>query len=76
MLPPLIAQTGFLSFLSRRHLAPGGLGSSLREVVLRQTTMHRWFTVLYRKGSYLPPAALHLVNLLQTQAKTLFPNAR
>jgi len=76
MLPPLIAQTGFLSFLSRRHLAPGGLGSSLQEVVLRQTTMHRWFTVLYRKGSYLPPAALHLVNLLQTQAKTLFPNSR
>jgi DNA-binding transcriptional LysR family regulator len=76
MLPPLIVQTGFLSFLSRRHLAPGGLGSSLKEVVLRETTMRRWFTVLYRKDSYLPPAALGLVNMLQTQAKTLFPNVK
>jgi len=73
MLPPLIVQTGFLSFLSRRHLAPGGLGSTLKEVVLRETTMRRWFTVLYRKNSYLPPAALRFANMLQTQAKTLFP---
>lgn len=72
MLPPLIAQTGFLSFASRRHLTPGGLGSTLKEVVLRETTMHRWFAVIYRKDSYLPPPALRLANLLQTQAKTLF----
>ena len=34
--------------------------------------MRRWFTVLYRKDSYLPPAATRLVNMLQTKAKALF----
>ena len=72
MLPPLIAETDFLSFISRRHLAAGGLGESLREVEVQETTMRRWFTVLYRKDSYLPPAATRLVNMLQTKARTLF----
>jgi len=72
MLPPLIAETDFLSFISRRHLAAGGLGESLREVEVPETTMRRWFTVLYRKDSYLPPAATRLVNMLQTKAKALF----
>jgi len=73
MLPPLIVETGLLSFVSRRHLAVGGLGASLREVSLKETTMHRWFTVLYRKDGYLPPAAMRLVNLLRTNSTNLFP---
>ena len=72
LLPPLIDQTGLLSFISRRHLGPGRLGSSLKEVPLKETTMRRRFGVILRKGSYLSPAAQRLVNLLRTNGKGLF----
>jgi DNA-binding transcriptional LysR family regulator len=71
LLPRLIAQTGLLSFISRRHLAPGHGGSTLREVRLRETTMHRWCKVFYRKDSYLPPAAQALIQFLRARGKEL-----
>jgi DNA-binding transcriptional LysR family regulator len=71
LLPPLIAQTGLLSFISRRHLARGGIGSRLKEVPLKELTMRRWFKVMYRKDGYLPPAARRLVTLLSTKGKGL-----
>jgi DNA-binding transcriptional LysR family regulator len=64
MLPPLIEQTGLLSFISRRHLRPGKVGASLKEVKLKETTMRRTFKLIYRKDSYLPPAAQQVVSLL------------
>ncbi len=60
MLPPLIAQTGLLSFVSRYHV---GAGTPLREVVLKETTMRRRLTVSYRADSYLLPAAQRLIEL-------------
>jgi DNA-binding transcriptional LysR family regulator len=71
LLPRLIAQTGLLSFISRRHLAPGHGSSPLREVSLRETTMRRWCKVFYRKDGYLPPAAQGLLDLLRTRGKKL-----
>jgi DNA-binding transcriptional LysR family regulator len=66
LLPPLIEQTGLLSFISRRHLGPGRVGASLKEVRLKETTMRRTFKLIYRKDSYLPPAAQRVVSLLGT----------
>ncbi|WP_157265322.1 LysR family transcriptional regulator [Azohydromonas aeria] len=60
MLPPLIAETGLLSFVSRHHV---GEGTLLREVVLKETTMRRRLTVNYRADSYLLPAAQRLIEL-------------
>lgn len=64
MLPALIAETGLLSFVSRRHLAGEGGQSALREVVLKETTMRRHLVVTHRVQAYLPPAAKRLVTLL------------
>ena len=72
LLPRLIAQTGLLSFMSRRQLGSGHGGSVLQEVTLRETTMRRWFKVFYRKDSNLPPAAQRLVNILCLRSKRLF----
>jgi hypothetical protein len=60
MLPPLIAETGLLSFVSRHHV---GAGTLLREVALKETTMRRRLSVSWRADSYLLPAALRLIEL-------------
>ena len=68
MLPALIAETGLLSFISRHHLdAPDGR-SPLKEVAIKETTMHRRLVVTYRESSYLMPAARMLIELLQDAA--------
>jgi DNA-binding transcriptional LysR family regulator len=64
MLPPLIVETELLSYISRRHLAPGRVGSPLKEVPLKETTMRRSFKLIYRKDGYLPPVARRLATLL------------
>lgn len=64
MLPALIAQTGLLSFISRRHLEGAGRLRALREVVLKETTMRRHLVVTHRAQAYLPPAATRLIALL------------
>ena len=69
LLPALIEENRLLSFLSRRHL---GAGAPLREVRLRETTMHRRFAITYRRGAYLSPAALRCVELLRSRASALF----
>ena len=66
LLPPLIEQTGLLSFISRQHLGPGRVGSALREVKLKETMMRRTFKLIHRKDSYLPPAAQRLLRLIGT----------
>jgi DNA-binding transcriptional LysR family regulator len=71
LLPPLIQATGLLSFLSRRHLGQGRLGSRLKEVKLKETTMRRRFGVSYRRGGYLPPAARRLLTMLQSTGAAL-----
>ncbi|OWQ47530.1 LysR family transcriptional regulator [Roseateles noduli] len=64
MLPALIAETGLLSFVSRKHLDVAVGSYPLREVVLKETTMKRWLVVTYRTNAYLSPAALRLMALL------------
>jgi DNA-binding transcriptional LysR family regulator len=72
MMPALIEQTELLTFTSRRHVAPFVPGSRLREVALRETTMRRRFDVVYRKDSYLSPAAQRFIALLRDRGETLF----
>ena len=67
LLPSLIEQSDLLSFLSRRHLKPRG---PLREVTLRETTMRREFALVYRKSSYLSPAALRVIDELRSRASS------
>lgn len=63
VLPALIAETGLLSFISRRHLEPIRAGAALKEVRLKETTMRRRLVVAYRDGTYLSPATRKLVTL-------------
>ena len=63
MLPTLIEQTGLLSFISRHHLVGRGAKSGLKEVSIKEATMHRRLVVTYRDNSYLSPAASRLIAL-------------
>ena len=69
MLPALIAETGLLSFISRHHLDAPDARSPLKEVAIKETTMHRRLVVTYRESSYLMPAARMLIDLLQDAAR-------
>ena len=69
MLPPLIAETGLLSFISRHHVGERHSGAVLKEVALKETTMRRRLTVTWRENSYLPPAARRVVELLALTAR-------
>jgi len=75
MMPALIEETELLTFTSRRHVAPYAPGSLLREVPLRETTMRRHFEVVYRRESYLSPAAQRFVDLVRTRGESLFRRA-
>ena len=68
MLPALIAETGLLSFISRHHLGAADGRSPLKEVAIKETTMHRRLVVAHRDSSYLMPAARLLIALLQDAA--------
>jgi len=63
MLPTLIEQTGLLSFISRHHLVGSAGKSGLKEVPIKEATMHRRLVVTYRDNSYLSPAAARLITL-------------
>ena len=71
-LPNMIAQTGLLSFISRRNLGRGHVAAPLREVRLKETTMRRQFALLHRKDGYLAPAALRFMELLRNKGQSLF----
>ena len=72
MMPSLIHQTELLTFTSRRHVHLDDANSSLREVRLKETTMRRQFDIVYRRDSYLSPAATKLVELLRSRGRALF----
>jgi DNA-binding transcriptional LysR family regulator len=75
LLPPLLMQTALLSFISKRHLAPTGVGSALREVPVKETTMRRSFKVIHRKDAYLSPATQRLIALVRKGGKKLIDEA-
>jgi len=68
MLPTLIAETGLLSFISRRHLLAGQPNFALKEVKVEETVMQRRMVVTYREGGYLSPASRRLIELLASAA--------
>lgn len=76
MMPALIEKTQLLTFTSRRHVAPFVRGSMLREVTIREAAMPRRFEVVYRKESYLSPAALRFIELLRVRGEALFGSPR
>jgi len=63
MLPTLIEQTGLLSFISRHHLVGSAAKFGLKEIPIKEATMHRRLVVTYRDNSYLSPAAERLIKL-------------
>ena len=63
MLPPLIARTGLLSFISRHHLTGRAKQAGLKEVPVKDAVMRRRLVVTYRDNGYLSPAASRLVEL-------------
>jgi DNA-binding transcriptional LysR family regulator len=69
MLPTLIAETGLLSFIARRHLQPGHSNLALKEVGVKETVMQRRMVVTYREGGYLSPASRRLIELLKAASK-------
>jgi len=71
LMPRLIEQTGLLTFMSRRHLEDSGIGASLREVRLKETTMRRVLKVEHRKDAYLSPSARRMVSLVRKSGSAL-----
>lgn len=71
-LPNMIAATGLLSFISRRNLGRGHVAAPLREVRVKELTLHRQFALIHRKDSYLSPVVLRFMELLRTRGQSLF----
>lgn len=68
MLPTLIEQTGLLSFISRLHLGSHAGKAALKEIPIKEATMHRRMVVTHRANSYLSPAAARLLELFSAMA--------
>ena len=66
MLPTLIERTGLLSFISRHHLQARGGRPMLKEVAIKEATMHRRLVVSHRAKAYLSPAASRVVELFSS----------
>ncbi|MEK8033996.1 LysR substrate-binding domain-containing protein [Ideonella sp. DXS29W] len=68
MLPALIEQTGLLSFISRHHLHSRTGRTLLKEIPIKEATMHRRLVLTRRAKGYLSPAARRLVDLFAAAA--------
>lgn len=75
--PQLIAETGLLSFVSRRNLATFGRAYGLVEVQVqdRALTLNRRFGILHRKNAYLSPATRRFIALMVTEGQ-MFPEGK
>lgn len=67
--PQLIAETGLLSFISRRNLHEGRFTPGLVEVFNADTTMKRKFGVVHRTDAYLSPATHRFIQIVQQQGE-------
>jgi DNA-binding transcriptional LysR family regulator len=67
--PRLIAETGLLSFISRRNLNDQRFAPGLVEVFNEATTMMRKFGVVHRIDAYLSPATQRFIQIVQTQSE-------
>jgi DNA-binding transcriptional LysR family regulator len=70
MLPTLIEQTGLLSFISRQHIEGEAGKWKLKEIPIKDATMHRRLVVRYRADSFLSPATIRLVELLSATSRS------
>ena len=68
--PRLIAETGLLSFISRRNLEAGRFTPALVELPNPDTTMTRQFGVVHRNDGYLSPAARRIIEIVREQNET------
>jgi DNA-binding transcriptional LysR family regulator len=66
MLPTLIERTGLLSFISRHHLQARGGRTLLKEIPIKEATMHRRLVVSHRAKAHLSPAASRVVELFSS----------
>ena len=76
LLSSVIGESDLISFVSRHNLRGCRDGVKLREIPLKDTTMHRSLGVTWRKNSYLSPAAQRLVEAVRAQGATLFSAER
>lgn len=67
--PRLIAETGLLSFISRRNLNDQRFAPGLVEVFNEGTTMMRKFGVVHRNDAYLSPATQRFIQIVQAQSE-------
>ncbi|MGG5291178.1 LysR substrate-binding domain-containing protein [Pseudomonas shirazensis] len=69
--PQLIAETGLLSFISRRNLATFGQAYGLVEVKVESEalTLKRRFGILHRANPYLSPATRRFMALMVTEGQ-------
>jgi DNA-binding transcriptional LysR family regulator len=70
MLPTLIEQTGLLSFISRHHVDGRSGRSALKEIPIKEATMHRRLVVSHRANGHLSPAAARLLELFSAASAT------
>ena len=71
LLPTLIERTGLLSFISRHHLQTRGGRPLLKEVPIKEATMHRRMVVTHRARGYLSPAGSRVVELFSAASATV-----
>lgn len=72
LLPQLIAETGLLSFISRRHLGAFRAGSRLRELGIAELTMKRRLGLIHRRASYLSPAATRMIEAFRQHGQPIW----
>lgn len=65
MHPALIAESGLLSFISRKHVGPDQGIRTLREVPVPELTMSRRMVASYRASAYLSPATRLFLDMLR-----------
>ena len=65
LVPTFIEKTDMLSFVPRRSLRLGRLGTGLVEISCTRTTMRRTLSFLRRTGSYVSPALQRLTQTLR-----------
>lgn len=64
-----IAYSEYLGIETRQFLRQGALRYPLVELPVREFTLVRPTAIIYRKGAYLSPAALRLIEILKAKAR-------
>lgn len=70
---PAIAFSGYLGLSSRQYVRKEARVFPLVELRVKEIVHMRHLSVIFRKGGYLSPAALRLIEILKAQAKILPP---